>query len=211
MSKCLPIWRQLPDFRGSSLEASWETTGRDHAHHRDCSTASRHFLLHAGFRDLMGSGAGSDRGRIDPRTSRDSPAAIRFRLSGDASWSARRRDHNHPDRPGFARAHGFSPSFVCLATGPTVVRPRGFSAPLTVLATDLLLSFWSPDFLPAVLLSERDAGPVGAASPAAFVFTGLAVGVGAGFFEELGWTGFATPTLRARYGITWTGMVLGII
>ena len=84
-------------------------------------------------------------------------------------------------------------------------------APLAVLATDLLLTFWSADFLPAVFLSQRDAGPVQAASPIAFVFTSLAVGFGAGFFEELGWTGFATPTLRARYGIVHTAVLLGVM
>jgi uncharacterized protein len=84
-------------------------------------------------------------------------------------------------------------------------------APLAVLVTDLLLSFWSPDFLPAVFLSERDAGPVQAASPTGFVFMSVAVGFGAGFFEELGWTGFATPTLRTRYGIVQTAVLLGVM
>ena len=37
-----------------------------------------------------------------------------------------------------------------------------------------------------------------------------AVGVLAGAFEELGWTGFATPRLRRRHGVAATGCILGL-
>jgi len=33
--------------------------------------------------------------------------------------------------------------------------------------------------------------------------------LGAGFFEELGWTGFAVPALRLRYGVLTTGLLVG--
>ena len=39
----------------------------------------------------------------------------------------------------------------------------------------------------------------------------LAGGLLAGFFEELGWTGFATPRLLARYGLVRGGVVLGLL
>ena len=31
----------------------------------------------------------------------------------------------------------------------------------------------------------------------------------AGIFEEIGWTGFAVPTLRRRYGVFATGLIVG--
>jgi uncharacterized protein len=38
------------------------------------------------------------------------------------------------------------------------------------------------------------------------------VGLGAGFFEELGWTGFAVPTLlRLRHGVLGTGLIVGVL
>jgi uncharacterized protein len=40
---------------------------------------------------------------------------------------------------------------------------------------------------------------------------GIAVGLGAGFFEELGWTGFAIPRMRLRYGILSTGLIVGVL
>lgn len=32
-----------------------------------------------------------------------------------------------------------------------------------------------------------------------------------GIFEELGWTGFAIPTLRQRYGVLTTGLIVGVL
>ena len=34
---------------------------------------------------------------------------------------------------------------------------------------------------------------------------------GGGFFEELGWTGFAVPRLRLRYGVLTTGLIVGVL
>jgi hypothetical protein len=36
------------------------------------------------------------------------------------------------------------------------------------------------------------------------------VEVAVGFFEELGWTGFATPRLRLRHGFLATGLIVGV-
>ncbi len=41
---------------------------------------------------------------------------------------------------------------------------------------------------------------------------GLAIGVGSSpFFEEIGWTGFATPELRKRFGVLSTGLLMGVL
>ena len=46
---------------------------------------------------------------------------------------------------------------------------------------------------------------------ASLVLIGIAVGLAAGFFEELGWTGFAIPRLRLRHGILTTGLIVGFL
>jgi membrane protease YdiL (CAAX protease family) len=37
------------------------------------------------------------------------------------------------------------------------------------------------------------------------------VGLVVGFFEELGWTGFAIPRLRRRYDVLTTGLIVGLL
>jgi uncharacterized protein len=39
------------------------------------------------------------------------------------------------------------------------------------------------------------------------IFAGLMVGI----FEELGWTGFAIPRMKLRYGILGTGLIVGVL
>lgn len=83
-------------------------------------------------------------------------------------------------------------------------------APAAVIISDLAIrSVWM-DATP-LLFTSGGSGPIQASSRPAFVAIGIAVGVGAGFFEELGWTGFATPALRTRYGVLGTGLGLGIM
>lgn len=44
------------------------------------------------------------------------------------------------------------------------------------------------------------------------ILTGLIYGIiGGGFLEELGWTGFATPKLREKYGVLKTGLIIGTL
>jgi membrane protease YdiL (CAAX protease family) len=43
------------------------------------------------------------------------------------------------------------------------------------------------------------------------LMTGIAVGLVVPFFEEIGWTGFAVPQLRERYGIVTTGLIMGLL
>ena len=76
------------------------------------------------------------------------------------------------------------------------------TAPLLVTATLFALSIASPIFLPGILTTS---------DKASLVFFGIAVGLGAGFFEELGWTGFAVPGLRLRYGVFPTGLIVGLL
>jgi len=75
-------------------------------------------------------------------------------------------------------------------------------APLYFMAILLALSLVSTDLLPGILASHEKAK---------LLLLGLATTVAAGFFEELGWTGFATPTLRRRHGVFTTGLVVGLV
>lgn len=66
--------------------------------------------------------------------------------------------------------------------------------PVTLLLIFFSLSFVSAKFYPSPLL-----------------IPGLLVGLTGGFFEEIGWTGFATPKLLLKFGFIKTGIILGII
>lgn len=78
------------------------------------------------------------------------------------------------------------------------VAPRWYAfallpIPVVLLAVLLPLSAWvSPHFMPT------------------FLAFGIAAGLLAGFFEEIGWTGFATPRLLERYSPLRAGLVLGL-
>jgi membrane protease YdiL (CAAX protease family) len=77
-------------------------------------------------------------------------------------------------------------------------------APLSTIAVAVLLalSLGVPEFLPAIFTAQD---PVGLLLP------GILAGLWVGFFEELGWTGFAIPRLRPRFGILTTGLLVGVI
>jgi membrane protease YdiL (CAAX protease family) len=76
------------------------------------------------------------------------------------------------------------------------------TAPLLMTAVLLTLSLTSPLFLPGVLASD---------AKASLLLSGIAGGLLAGIFEELGWTGFAIPALRRRYGVLTTGLSVGLL
>ncbi len=76
------------------------------------------------------------------------------------------------------------------------------TAPLLTIATLIALSLKSPVFLPAIATIDDKAG---------LLLTGIGVGLWVGFFEELGWTGFAIPRLRLRYGVLTTGLIVGLL
>jgi len=76
------------------------------------------------------------------------------------------------------------------------------TAPLSVTTALLALSLSSPEFLPAIFTSD---------DKAALLLIGIFAGLMVGIFEELGWTGFAIPRLRLRYGVLSTGLILGLL
>ena len=55
------------------------------------------------------------------------------------------------------------------------------------------------------------AGPIQADNVKTLLLLAFSVGLGAGFFEELGWTGFAIPSLLERLGGLATGLVVGVL
>jgi uncharacterized protein len=75
------------------------------------------------------------------------------------------------------------------------------TAPLLMLATLSALSLTSPAFLPGIFISD---------DKATLLWVGLGVGLAAGIFEEVGWTGFAIPRLGLRYGVLPTGLLVGV-
>jgi membrane protease YdiL (CAAX protease family) len=76
------------------------------------------------------------------------------------------------------------------------------TTPLLATATLLGLAQVSSDFVPRILSTE---------DKAFLVQFGLVSGLMVGVAEELGWTGFATPTLRRRYGVAATGLIVGLV
>ena len=67
-----------------------------------------------------------------------------------------------------------------------------FTAPILITGVMLSLSLISPEFLPRIFI---------ATDKASVLLLGIAVGLTAGIFEELGWTGFAVPRMRQRYSV----------
>ncbi|UCF96211.1 MAG: CPBP family intramembrane metalloprotease [Spirochaetaceae bacterium] len=76
------------------------------------------------------------------------------------------------------------------------------TAPLLTPVVILMLSLFSPEFTPSILTSD---------GKASFILMGIVGGLTVGFFEELGWTGFAIPRMRLRYSIIATGLILGLL
>jgi membrane protease YdiL (CAAX protease family) len=69
----------------------------------------------------------------------------------------------------------------------------------------------APLLAAAVLFALSLSSPIFTATNKAFV---LLSGVAAGLttvLEELGWTGFAVPTLRRRYDVVTTGLIVGVL
>ena len=86
------------------------------------------------------------------------------------------------------------------------------TAPLVLGATVAGLSLLSAAFTPAILHGSTAAiGPATAGSVTSLLLFGVAVGVGAGIFEELGWTGFAVASMRERHGVHRTGILVGLL
>jgi membrane protease YdiL (CAAX protease family) len=76
------------------------------------------------------------------------------------------------------------------------------TAPLLWLMTIFLLSRTSLNVQPGIVTATDKAG---------LVLVAVAVALGAGVFEELGWTGFAIPRLRRRHGPFSTAVIVGVL
>jgi membrane protease YdiL (CAAX protease family) len=75
-------------------------------------------------------------------------------------------------------------------------------APLMITTLLFGLSLVSSEFQPALFTADNKV---------AILLSSAAVGLAVGFFEELGWTGFAVPRLKGRYGVLATGLIVGIV
>ena len=76
------------------------------------------------------------------------------------------------------------------------------TAPIVFASVHGLLSLASPDFLPGIVTADNTMTSL---------LSGLIGGIVVGIFEELGWTGFAIPRMRERYGVTATGLIVGVV
>jgi membrane protease YdiL (CAAX protease family) len=76
------------------------------------------------------------------------------------------------------------------------------TAPILMAAIIFALSLTSPAFVPAIVTSDDTVG---------LVISGIMLGLVVSFFEEIGWTGFATPELRKRHGFISTGLMMGLV
>jgi membrane protease YdiL (CAAX protease family) len=76
------------------------------------------------------------------------------------------------------------------------------TAPIVMAGTVFVLSVFDPAFLPEIVTTDDR-------------LRLLAMGIGAGLvcpiFEEVGWTGFATPHLLERQGVLGTGLLIGVL
>ena len=76
------------------------------------------------------------------------------------------------------------------------------AAPLVQGGVLVALSLSSPLYLPPILNASDRAG---------LLLPAVAYGLVGGLVEELGWTGFAIPRLRARFSVLATGLILGVV
>jgi membrane protease YdiL (CAAX protease family) len=76
------------------------------------------------------------------------------------------------------------------------------TAPLLMAAILFLLSLESPGFVPAIVTTDNKVS---------LLMSGIVLGLAVSFFEEIGWTGFATPEFRKQHGFHSTGLIMGVI
>jgi membrane protease YdiL (CAAX protease family) len=76
------------------------------------------------------------------------------------------------------------------------------TAPIMITSILIGLSLVSSEFHPAIFTTNNKS---------ILVLSSIAAGLAVGFFEELGWTGFAVPRLAQRYSILSTGLIVGLV
>lgn len=77
-----------------------------------------------------------------------------------------------------------------------------FSAPLIQGSVLMALSLSAPSYLPPIVSSNERAE---------LLLPATAYGIVGALMEELGWTGFAIPRLRARFSVLTTGVIVGVV
>ncbi len=75
------------------------------------------------------------------------------------------------------------------------------TAPIVIMSLLLIFSQFSDAFLPAIFTETNKA---------TLLLTGIFMGLVVGFFEELGWSGFALPRLRRKFSVFESGLLLGL-
>lgn len=75
-----------------------------------------------------------------------------------------------------------------------------FFTPILVGSILWVLSQTWPEFIPNIIKSEDKVN---------LLLSGIGIGLAAGFFEEIGWTGFAIPKLRQKYSVGAAGLIAG--
>ena len=76
------------------------------------------------------------------------------------------------------------------------------TAPLSSVFVIFAFSFSSPEFTLNFFTADNKV---------ALILISIGGGLMVGFCEELGWTGFAIPRMRLRYGILTSGLILGLL
>jgi membrane protease YdiL (CAAX protease family) len=74
--------------------------------------------------------------------------------------------------------------------------------PLLAMAVLLVLSLFSPEFIPALITSD---------DKLTLIMSGIGAGIFVAIFEEIGWTGFAVPRMKLSYGTLATGIIVGLV
>ncbi len=100
---------------------------------------------------------------------------------------------------------GYRELLACLARWRVGLRwylAALLTAPAAAAATLAVLRFASPEYVPNIVATH---------DRLALLMTGVVVGLMAGIFEELGWTGFAISRLRRRFGVWTTGLIAGLL
>lgn len=76
------------------------------------------------------------------------------------------------------------------------------TTPFLLMIVLFALSLISPDYLPRIFATD---------DKAFLLQFSIIVALIVAIIEEPGWTGFATPTLRLRYGVLTTGLIVGLV
>jgi len=103
---------------------------------------------------------------------------------------------------GWAALRAYAARLVDWRVGARWYAVALLAAPLYYAATALAFAAVDPAYLPALITTE---------TPGPLLGRSLAIALTAGFFEELGWTGFAVPALRRRHDVLGTGLILGVL